>query len=232
MQKVNRQVVVKERPRFLIPTTNCFRMDSGPIPVPAAGQVLIRTLWLGMDPYLFSRIQQVSERSKPIPLGEVMYGATVGRVEISNHPDYAVGDLVSGLWGWQDYAVSDGRGIAKIDKTLSRPSYMLGAMGAAGFGAWLAVAKVLNVQAGETLTFGAALGGMGQIAGQIGKIRGARVVGVAGNAALRSNNSSSTRVSIVRRPISPRNSRRRFRPGLMLSSSISAAKCSTPRCRG
>lgn len=180
MEKVNRRIVVKERPRFLIPTANCFRMVTDPVPGAGAGQMLIRTLWLGMDPYLFSRMKQVSDKAKPIPIGDVMYGATVGRVEISNHPNYAVGDLVSGLWGWQDYVVSDGRGITRIDKDLSRPSYMLGALGAAGFGAYLAVVKVLNVQPGETLTFGAALGGMGLIAGQIGKIRGARVVGVAG----------------------------------------------------
>lgn len=180
MEKVNRRILVKERPRFLVPTANCFRMVSEPLPQAGDGQVLIRTLWLGMDPYLFSRMKQVSEKAKPIPIGEVMYGATVGRVEVSNHSDYAVGEIVSGLWGWQDYVVSDGRGIAKVDKSLERPSYALGALGAAGFGAYLAVVSVLDVQPGETLTFGAALGGMGQIAGQIGKIRGARVVGVAG----------------------------------------------------
>lgn len=180
MQKVNRRVVLKERPRYLLPTAPLFRMESTAVPEAGANQVLIRTLWLGMDPYLFSRVKQVSPQAKPVPLGGVMYGATVGRVEVSNRPDFAVGDLVSGLWGWQDYAVSDGSGISRIDGDIPKPSYLLGALGAAGFGAYLAVVDVLRVQAGETLTLGAALGGMGQIAGQIGKLKGARVVGVAG----------------------------------------------------
>lgn len=182
MEKVNRRVVLKERPRYLLPTTKIFRMETAAVPEPGPNQLLIRTLWLGMDPYLFSRVKQVSPQAKPVPIGEVMYGATVGRVEVSNRADFSVGDLVSGLWGWQDYVVSDGASISRIDSDIPQPSYVLGALGAAGFGAYLAVNDVLRVQAGETLTFGAAIGGLGQIAGQIGKLKGAHVVAVAGGA--------------------------------------------------
>lgn len=182
MRDQNRKVVLKERPRFQVPTARCFEMISGPVPQAGDRQVLIRTLWLGMDPYLFSRVKQVSSQAKPIPIGEVMYGATVGRIEASNRDDFKVGELVSGLWGWQDYVVSDGAGISRIDPELSRPSHVLGALGAAGFGAWLAVNDVLRVQSGETLSFGAAVGALGQMLGQIGKMKGARIVGVAGSA--------------------------------------------------
>lgn len=181
MGDTNRRVVLKERPRFQVPTPKCFRIETVPVPRPADDQMLIRTLWLGMDPYLFSRVKQVSAQAKPIPIGEVMYGATVGRVEASNRSDFTAGDIVSGLWGWQDYVVSDGANITRVDPEIPRPSYVLGTLGAAGFGAYLAVNDVLRVQAGETLSFGAAVGALGQVLGQLGKLKGARIVGVAGS---------------------------------------------------
>lgn len=180
MENVNRRIVLRERPRYTLPTANIFELKKGAVPEAGANQVLIRTLWLGLDPYLYSRVKRASAQAEPVPLGEVMVGSTVGRVVVSNRSDFAVGDLVSGFWGWQDYFVSDGQRISKIDPEISRPSYMLGAFGISGFGAYIAVNDLVHVQPGETLIFGAALGGLGQIAGQIGKIRGARVVGVAG----------------------------------------------------
>lgn len=181
MSEKNRKLILRERPRFQVPTPRCFEMQLEDRPEPADGQILLRTLWLGMDPYLFSRVKQVSAQAKPIPLGSVMYGATVGRVEVSNRDDYAVGDLVYGLWGWQDFVTSDGTGISRVDPDLPRPSYAIGALGAAGFGAYLAINDVLDVQPGETLSFGAAVGALGQMLGQLGKKKGARVVGITGS---------------------------------------------------
>lgn len=133
-----------------------------------------------MDPYLFSRVKQVSARAKPIAVSSVMYGATVGRVDASNHADFAVGDRVQGLWGWQDYVVSDGAGISKLDTDIAHPSHVLGALGAAGLGAYVAVEDVLKVKPGETLFCSAATGALGQIVGQLGKLRGANIIGAAG----------------------------------------------------
>ncbi len=174
---VNRRIVVSERPRYSIPSTNSFSLVTAPKPRPGDHQLLIRTTWLGIEPYLYGRVKQVSSQAQPVALDDVMVGPTVGRVEISNHPDYKAGDLVQGFWGWQDYHVSDGSRISRIDAEIPRPSYALGALGMSGFGAYVAVNEYLKVKSGETLIFGAALGGLGQIMGQIGKMRGARTIG-------------------------------------------------------
>lgn len=176
-KSVNRRIIVSGRPRFSIPNTGMFSLASTPKPKPGNGEILIRTTWLGIEPYLYGRVKPTSSQSKTVPLGGLMVGPTVGRVEISNHPDYAEGEMVQGFWGWQDYYVSDGTRISRIDPEIPRPSYVLGALGMSGFGAYIAVDQYLKVQSGETLIFGAALGGLGQIAGQLGKMRGARTIG-------------------------------------------------------
>lgn len=179
MSAISRRLVLKERPRFQIPTAKCFRLEEVVIPNPGQGQIRIRTTWLGIDPNLFSKVKKVSDQSKPIAIGSVMYGATVGRVDISNHPDFKEGDVVHGLWGWQDYHVSDGSGITKISDDGLRPSYYLGALGAAGFGAYLAVNEVLKVNQGDVVFCSAATGALGQIVGQLSKLKGAMVYGAA-----------------------------------------------------
>lgn len=176
MNKLNRQIVVAERPRYVIPTANVFQLTESAVPKPGTGQVLVRTTWLGVDSYLYGRVKRVSPYAEPVAIGEVMVGATIGRVEISNQPEFAVGDLVHGFWGWQDYYLSDGKDISKVDPEIPRPSYMLGALGIPGFGAYVAVNELVKVQPGEVLTVGSALGGLGQMVGQIGKIKGAQVL--------------------------------------------------------
>lgn len=182
MRKLNRRIVVAERPRYIIPTANVFSLTEAPVPEPGAGQVLIRTTWLGLDSYLYRRVQSVSSLGEPIPIGEVMAGATVGRVEKSNHPGYSAGELVHGSWGWQDYYLSNGTDISKVDAEIPRPSYMLGAFGVTGFGAYVVLNELVKTQAGEILTIGSALGGLGQMVGQIGKLKGARVLAGASGA--------------------------------------------------
>jgi len=183
---INRRIIVAERPRYSVPNTSVFRMTTAPTPKPGDGEMLIRTTWLGIEPYLYGRVKPTSSQAQPVPLGEVMVGPTIGRVEISNHPDYARGDIVQGFWGWQDYSLSDGSRVSKIDPEIPRPSYVLGALGMSGFGAYIAVNEYLKVQRGETLIFGAALGGLGQMIGQLGRMRGARTIGgVSGSKKLR-----------------------------------------------
>jgi len=182
MKKINRRIVVAERPRYIIPTANVFSLTEAPVPEPGAGELLVRTTLLGLDSYLYRRVQSSSPFAEPIPIGGVMVGATVGRVERSNHPGFAAGDLVHGFWGWQDYHLSNGGDVAKVDPEIPRPSYLLGALGVSGFGAYVAVNELVKTRAGEILTIGSALGGLGQIVGQIGKIKGATVLAGASGA--------------------------------------------------
>lgn len=180
---VNRRVILWERPRYIVPTANCFRMDTTTIPVAAAGELRIRTLWLGMDSMLYAKVQRVSpQQGDPVRLKEVMVGPAVGRVEESRHPDFQPGELVSGFWGWQEHVISSGRRLRKLDFGIQKLSYALGAYGVPGFGAYIALEKLAPPAAGETAVVGTALGGLGQTAGQIARLKGCRVVGIAGSA--------------------------------------------------
>lgn len=178
----NRRVILWERPRYIVPTANCFRMDTAAVPSIAEGELLIRTLWLGMDSMLYAKVQRVSsQQGDPVRLKDVMVGPAVGRVEASRHPDFREGELVSGFWGWEDYTVSTGRRLRKLDFGIRKISQALGAFGVPGFGAYVAMDKLAPPVAGETVVVGTALGGLGQIAGQIAKLKGCRVVGIAGS---------------------------------------------------
>ncbi|MAA75897.1 MAG: NADP-dependent oxidoreductase [Salinisphaeraceae bacterium] len=181
---MNRQIILAERPRYLMPTHNCFELRQAPVPAPSDGEVLIRTLWLALDPYLHGRMKRINSQAQPVAIGDVMVGATVGRVQTSNHPDFSENDLVVGFWGWQDYCVSNGSRIMKLQTELERshPSYALGAMSrVSGLGAYISMLHVAKPKPGETVVIGAATGGVGQIAGQLAKMEGARVVGYAGS---------------------------------------------------
>lgn len=175
----NRRIVLAERPRYIIPTANCFRLEDTPVPLPRGGEVLVRTQWLGMEPYLLGKVKRSSGQA-PVELGDVMVGPAVGRIEVSNHVEYQAGDLVTGLWGWADHAITDSAHIRKLPPDLKQPSHMLGVLGYSGFGAYLSVTELGAVQPGETVVIGAASGGMGQIVGQMAKLKGYRAVGIAG----------------------------------------------------
>ena len=177
--KRNRRIILAERPRYIIPTANVFRMTEATMPEARDGQILIRTTWVGVDSYLYSRLQRDSQFAVPVAIGDVMVGATIGRVEVSNHPDYQAGDIVHGFWGWQDYTVSDGSDIEKVDPEIPRATFMLGALGIPGLGAYAVINELVKVQAGETLAVGNALGGIGQIVSQLAKLKGARVLAAA-----------------------------------------------------
>jgi NADPH-dependent curcumin reductase CurA len=176
---VNRQVVVAQRPRYTVPTANVFRIQAAEKPLAQDGQVLVRTTWIGLDAHLYRRIKRVTT-TEPVPLGGVMVGSTVGRVEVSHHPDYREGELVHGAWGWQDWYVSDGTDLEPVPTDIPKPSYMLGALGESGFGAYIAVNELLRIQRGQSLVLGAGVGGLGQIIGQLAKMKGALIVAGAG----------------------------------------------------
>ncbi len=176
---LNRRIVLAERPRGA-PTPANFRLEETPLPEPGNGEVLLRTLYLSLDPYMRGRMSDAPSYAPPVALGEVMVGGTVARVEASRHPGFREGDLVVAYSGWQEYAVSDGGGLMKLDPGLPRPSYALGVHGMPGFTAYMGLLDIGAPQAGETLVVGAATGAVGSVVGQIGKLKGCRVVGVAG----------------------------------------------------
>lgn len=169
------------------PKPSDFRVEDAPIPQPGEGEVLLRTLWLGLDPLIRFAIDEkrLSGVTQVRP-GEVMYGPTVSAVVASNHPGYAVGDVVEDRTGWREYAVvapdkADWRGPPrKLDPALAPASTALGALGMPGQTAHACVIGIGRVAAGETVVISAAAGAVGSLAGQIARIRGARVVGIAG----------------------------------------------------
>jgi NADPH-dependent curcumin reductase CurA len=144
--------------------------------------VLLRTVFLSLDPYMRGRMSDAASYAAPVAIGSTMVGATVCRVETSQHADYAVGDWVLAYTGWQDYAVSDGTGLTKLDPKLAQPSYALGVLGMPGFTAYMGLLDIGAPKAGETVVVAAATGAVGSVVGQIAKLKGCRVVGIAGGA--------------------------------------------------
>ncbi|WP_313140687.1 NADP-dependent oxidoreductase [Leclercia sp.] len=177
----NRQWVLASRPHCA-PTADNFRLETTDIPQPADGQLLLRTMWLSLDPYMRGRMSDAPSYSPPVEIGAVMVGGTVSRVEASNHPDYQPGEWVLGYSGWQEYELSDGNGLVKLGENPEHPSWSLGILGMPGFTAYMGLLDIGQPKAGETLVVAAATGPVGSTVGQIGKLKGCRVVGVAGGA--------------------------------------------------
>ncbi|BCL31026.1 NADP-dependent oxidoreductase [Streptomyces aurantiacus] len=180
--QVNRQIVLVARPHGN-PKASDFEIVESPVPVPGEGQVLVRNIMLSMDPFNRIIMGNANSDQEPINLGDTMFGFTVGVVEASNNPAFAVGDHVSGFLGtlgWQDYALSDGSDIRVVDPDAMPLSAHLGALGVTGLTAWVGMTKVIDPKPGGTLVVTAAAGAVGSTAAQIGKLRGYRVVGVAG----------------------------------------------------
>lgn len=172
------------------PKPEDFELQTVPTPVPGEGEILLKTLWLALDPLIrFSIDEKLISGATHTKLGDVMFGPTVSKVVASYHPDYAVGDVVEGRAGWREYAVvapdkSDYRGPPrKLDPALAPVSTALGALGMPGQTAHACIIEIGRVQAGETVVISAAAGAVGTIAGQIAKLLGATVVGIAGGPA-------------------------------------------------
>jgi NADPH-dependent curcumin reductase CurA len=177
----NRRIVLSSRPHGA-PTASNFRLEQQPLPVPGEGELLLRSVYLSLDPYMRGRMSDAASYAASVGIDEVMLGATVSRVVTSKHPDYSVGDWILAYSGWQDYAISDGNGLTQLGQTPSNPSWALGILGMPGFTAYMGLLDIGKPQAGETLVVAAATGPVGATVGQIGKLKGCRVVGVAGGA--------------------------------------------------
>jgi NADPH-dependent curcumin reductase CurA len=179
--QLNRRIVLAARPKA-VADLGCFRLETVPIDAPRDGEVLLRTEWLSLDPYMRGRMSDVPSYAPPVGLGQPMLGETVARVDRSLNSNFRVGELVLSANGWQELAISNGNGLVKLPATLPRPSYALGVMGMPGFTAYVGLLDIGKPRAGETVVVAAAAGAVGSVVGQIAKIKGCRVVGVAGGA--------------------------------------------------
>jgi NADPH-dependent curcumin reductase CurA len=176
---VNRRIVLNGRPRGA-PTAADFRIENTAVPAPDGGEVLLRTLYLSLDPYMRGRMSNAPSYAPPVAIGDVMVGGTVSRVEASRHGDFKVGQRVLGYTGWQDYALSDGKGLTALYPEDPHPSRALGVLGMPGLTAYMGLLDIGRPIADETVVVAGASGAVGSVVGQIAKIRGCHVVGIAG----------------------------------------------------
>ncbi|MDE3239822.1 MAG: NADP-dependent oxidoreductase [Paracoccaceae bacterium] len=175
----NRRFVLAQRPRGE-PDANTLRLEVTDMPVPGPGQMLLRNEYLSLDPYMRGRMSDAPSYAAPVGIGEVMVGGTVAQVVQSDVAGFAKGDWVVAFGGWQDYALSDGKGVINMGKTPRNPSWALGVLGMPGLTAWAGLTQIGQPKPGETLVVAAASGPVGATVGQIGKILGLRVIGIAG----------------------------------------------------
>ncbi|HEX4583246.1 MAG TPA: NADP-dependent oxidoreductase [Burkholderiaceae bacterium] len=179
MMTSNRRIVLAGRPSGR-PGLEHFRLETVQTPALADGQLLVRNHWLSLDPYMRGRMDAGRSYAPPQPLDETMIGATAGEVVESRHPKFKVGDRVVGMLGWQEYAVSNGSGLMKVDTSAIPLSAYLGAVGAPGVTAWYGLNRIIEPKAGETVVVSSASGAVGMVVGQLAKLAGCRAVGIAG----------------------------------------------------
>jgi NADPH-dependent curcumin reductase CurA len=179
-QPGNRQVRLKARPTG-IPQASHFEIVEAPVPEPRDGQVLVRNLYLSVDPAMRGWVNAAANYSEPVAIGAVMRSLAAGRVEVSHHPDFSPGDLVSGWFGWQDYAAVDASAIDRKVTDSDLPlSTALGVLGLNGVTAYFGLLEVGQPRAGETVVVSTAAGSVGSCVGQIARLKGCRTVGIAG----------------------------------------------------
>lgn len=178
----NRQILFAKRPQGM-PTPDCFRLVTGPIPAVGEGQVLVRNQLLSVDPYIRMRMEERDSYAPVMALGEVMVGRTVGQVAESRAAGFAAGDWVVGRLGWQDVSLATPGELQHIDTSLAPAAAYLGALGSTGITAWLGLMLFGQPKAGETVVVSAASGAVGSVVGQLAKNLGCRAVGIAGGAA-------------------------------------------------
>jgi NADPH-dependent curcumin reductase CurA len=178
---VNDAWVLASRPEGMVSPAN-FARAQDTVPELAAGQLLVRNLYLSLDPAMRGWISGARSYMPPVAIGEVMRGGCAGEVIASRHPDFEPGELIQGMFGWQRYAVSDGSGVTRIPAGIA-PTQALGVLGFTGLTAYFGLAEIGKPKAGETVVISGAAGATGSVAGQLARLRGARVIGIAGGQA-------------------------------------------------
>jgi len=178
----NKRVLMASRPAGWVTEAN-FRIETAPVPKPKDGEILVKNLWLSLDPYMRGRMNDTKSYAAKQEIGEVMVGGAVGEVVESHNAKFAVGDKVVGMLGWQQYGCSSGVGLNKIDAGGAPLSAFLGVLGMPGVTAWVGLLDICQPKAGETVVVSAASGAVGSVVGQIAKLKGCRAVGIAGGKA-------------------------------------------------
>ena len=176
----NRQILLAKRPPGT-PEESDFELVEAPMPTPGEGEVLVRSIYLSLDPYMRGRMRDVKSYAPPLPIGGVMEGGMVGEVVESKNPAFKAGDFVEERLGWQEYGVSDGSGLRKLDPAVAPISTANGVLGMPGMTAYFGLLEVGEPKAGDTVLVSAASGAVGALVGQIAKIKGCRAVGIAGS---------------------------------------------------
>ncbi len=177
-ESINRQILFASHPEGE-PRPENFQYAETPVPEPGPGELLLRNKYLSLDPYMRGRMSTAKSYAKGFELGRPLGGGTVSEVVASNNSKFAPGDLVQAMGGWQDFALSSGEGLMKIDPTIAPVTTALGVLGMPGMTAYTGLASIGQPKPGETLVVAAAAGPVGSTVGQIAKIKGCRVVGIA-----------------------------------------------------
>ncbi len=180
-QILNHRIVLSARPSGA-PVASDFRMEQRVVPALSSQQVLLHTIYLSLDPYMRGRMSDAPSYAAASAIDEVIGGATVSRVVASQNAQFKKGDLVLGYTGWQEYAVTEVAGLTKIDVAMPHPSLALGVLGMPGFTAYMGLLDIGRPMPRDTVVVAAASGAVGSVVGQIAKIKGCRVVGIAGGA--------------------------------------------------
>lgn len=178
---LNQRIVLASRPQGR-PTPENFRLEREALPDLQDGEVQLRTLYLSLDPYMRGRMSDAPSYADPVEIDAVMEGGAVSVVEQSRHPDFKTGELVVGQTGWQTHSINDGSGLLKVPADLPSPSMAVGVLGMPGMTAYMGLMDIGQPKAGETLVVAAASGAVGSVVGQVAKLNGLRVVGIAGGA--------------------------------------------------
>lgn len=179
MTKNNQRILLNSRPHGA-PTIDNFKMESGDMPAPASGQVLLRTRYLSLDPYMRGRMNDEESYAEPVALGDAMIGSTIAVVEESQDSNFVKGDVVLSYSGWQKYSVFNASALTKLDSNMVKPSLALGVLGMPGFTAYMGLLDIGQPKEGETVVVAAASGAVGSVVGQIAKLKGCRAIGIAG----------------------------------------------------
>jgi NADPH:quinone reductase len=180
MPLTNRKFTLAARPVGM-PKTSDFKLVEEPVKAAGDGEIVVRSLYISVDPYMRGRMNDVKSYAAPVAIGGTMVGGVVGQVIESKNPKFKPGDIVQGEFGWQEYAVSDGKGIRKIDPSIAPISTAIGVLGMPGLTAYFGLLEIGQPKAGETVVISGAAGAVGMVVGQIAKIKGCRVVGIAGS---------------------------------------------------